>query len=793
MSENGQEKKPVSEKYYQAGSSGEKGAPKKASRSVFRNEDFEQDLTVDLEKAKTTDFATVKPSREGAGKKANKALHNSQSHSQKGKNSSSSRASQNAPSPNSEKAAPSDKNERVMRLRPSRDGYSQKERDASKSMTKVISKVSETVSTQNEKRKKRRTENVSAQIRKNRRLREMRKRRFISSAHRSPFLKFFLGLFEEHEASFDSKSKLHSLFERLSAFCYTNRLSKFLHKMHLSFAFCEARHYGAFLLTFGLFVLLGHLSALFLNIPYSDTSYLSSAAGLACVVISLPLIFSRRTISHVLENSFITDLLFFRFLGARKQNRKDEIKVKLFYPVAYGIFLGLCAFIVSPVKILAILLLALFVGFVIASPEFGITSAALLLPFLTYLRHPTVIVCAFILLCYVSYLRKLLLKKRSFRLSPCDLFVLIFMLFYLGGGLVSYAKGLSSFENSIVFCCIISVYFLSSNLLINKRIIGTFMRAMLLSGMIISFLGIYQQLSGNAVADWLDVAAFADIAGRVSSTFDNPNVFASYLIMIIPFVFVPYRERPSFVSVVFKLFAFALLIAALVFTWSRGAWLGLIVSLLCFAIFRLRKSPKIFALIFTFIPNLLLLAPRSVTSRFSSIFSFLDTNVDSSVSYRFTVWKDSLQLFKNNLFGGVGVGPDAFHNAYRAFSSIGAETVEHSHNLYLQIGIELGIFALLTFALILLFTCKNCFSLEFSTNESSVHPVCAAAFCSVLALLTNGLTDYVWYNYRVCFLFWLLLGLCTASYRIGLSEQRQRDYLSSLISNKATLDVQISK
>ena len=141
----------------------------------------------------------------------------------------------------------------------------------------------------------------------------------------------------------------------------------------------------------------------------------------------------------------------------------------------------------------------------------------------------------------------------------------------------------------------------------------------------------------------------------------------------------------------------------------------------------------------------------------------------------------------------MGVGSDAFHNAYRVYSSIGAETVEHSHNLYLQIGIQLGVFALITFVLVILFTCRSCFSLEFSTNESSVHPVCAAAFSAVLALLTNGLTDYVWYNYRVCFLFWILLGVCTASYRIGLSEQRHKDYLASLVSNKATVDVQISK
>lgn len=797
MSENGQEKKTASEKYYQSGSGENRGksTPKKASRSIYRNDDFEQDLTVDIETAKTVDFASVKLPSESTSKKANKSLQGKGARSPKSNKSADAHISNNAssPSPKSEKAERAGKDEKKARLRPSRDGYSPKERESSVSMTKVISRVSETVTTQNEKRKKRRVETIAARIRKNRRKRERRKRRIFAMAQRSAFFKFFDGLFSEKSASAESKTKLDRFFDRLTQFCYTNRFSKFLEKQHARFCFCEAKIYGAFFLTFGIFVLTGYFCAQFWQLPYYDRDYLSVAAGLACVVISLPLLFSRHTISSVLENSLITDLIFFKFLGARKQNLKNEVKGNYFYPITFGIILGLCGFFVSPLNILAILLLVVFVGYVIASPEFGITVAVLILPFLTYLRHPTVIVCALILLCYISYLRKLLLKKRSFRLSPCDIFVLILMLFYLGGGIISYSKGLDSFENSMVFFCIISVYFLASNLLINRRILGTFIRAMLLSGMVISFLGIYQQLSGRAIADWLDISAYANIAGRVCSTFDNPNVFASYLIMIIPFAFVPYKEKTTFLSVIFKIFALILMGAALVFTWSRGAWVGICVGLICYAIFRLRKSPKIFALIFAFIPNALLFAPNSVTSRISSIFSFLGGDIDSSVSYRFTVWKDSLRLFADNIFGGVGVGSDAFHNAYRVYSSIGAETVEHSHNLYLQIGIQLGVFALITFVLVILFTCRSCFSLEFSTNESSVHPVCAAAFSAVLALLTNGLTDYVWYNYRVCFLFWILLGVCTASYRIGLSEQRHKDYLASLVSNKATVDVQISK
>ena len=34
--------------------------------------------------------------------------------------------------------------------------------------------------------------------------------------------------------------------------------------------------------------------------------------------------------------------------------------------------------------------------------------------------------------------------------------------------------------------------------------------------------------------------------------------------------------------------------------------------------------------------------------------------------------------------------------------------------------------------------------------------------CGVIAFLAQGLTDYVWYNYRVFALFWMVIGLSVA-------------------------------
>ncbi len=752
----------------------EETVKKAPSSKKYARSDIAQDVTVELEKAKTVDFKSAV--HEDKEKKTAKTSARPQSNNQKN----------NAKGTQKGKKAPEKK-----RLSPSRDGFSASQREIANGMTKVISRVSESVSSTSQKRRKKHVENLSKRIRKYKEKKKRKNRRLLLRLQRTAVGGFVFGIFKEPLASKKTeKTKVERFFDRLAHFLSTCKLARFLKRIKERICFCEARNYGILLFTSGSCFALGFSGASFLDLPYNN-QLSTMILGLVLIALSIPLLLSKNTITYVFENSAISNLLLYSFLGARKQNLDLSVSVNGLYFFLIGLFIGALGFLVSPYIILAILLMALLVGLTFACPEFGLTLTVCALPFLSLFNHPTIIVCASIIICFISYLRKLLLNKRAFRFTPCDLFVIIFMLFYLFGGLFSASP--ESKGSAVVYFVVMSIYFLSSNLLTNKRVIGNIVSVLLFSGFLIALFGIFQQLSGEMVASWLDPRAFDYIAGRISSTFDNPNVFASYIIMIIPLVFVNVKDRSSLFLFLSRTIVLVALGASLVFTWSRGAWLGAIVSLLALALFGLRKTPRVLVAIFAFIPNLLLFLPRSITQRFSSIFSFLDTNVDSSISYRFTVWKDSLALFKDNLFGGVGVGSEAYREAILPYSSIGAEAAIHSHNLYLQIGVELGIFALLTFFLILIFTLRNCYSIEFSANETSSRHVCTASLCACIALLTNGLFDHVWYNYRVCLLFFLLLGLCSASYRTGIAEQRQIDYQASRISNIANADIPIRK
>ena len=110
---------------------------------------------------------------------------------------------------------------------------------------------------------------------------------------------------------------------------------------------------------------------------------------------------------------------------------------------------------------------------------------------------------------------------------------------------------------------------------------------------------------------------------------------------------------------------FALLLAAasvcacLVFTWSRGAWLGFAVSLVLFLCL---SSKNFFTAGILAIPFLI-----------AALFFGMDTSVvrrfttlgDSSTSYRLGIWQGVLFMLADIFYFGIGIGAGAFRRIYQ--------------------------------------------------------------------------------------------------------------------------------
>jgi putative inorganic carbon (HCO3(-)) transporter len=104
--------------------------------------------------------------------------------------------------------------------------------------------------------------------------------------------------------------------------------------------------------------------------------------------------------------------------------------------------------------------------------------------------------------------------------------------------------------------------------------------AILAGELLTSVLGI-RQLYGDsgALARWSDNNSVAEGTVRIYSSLDNPNLLGGYLLPILPLAVVALLRWQGLPRRLFALASLVLGLVALVLTYSRGAWMGMVASL----------------------------------------------------------------------------------------------------------------------------------------------------------------------------------------------------------------------
>ena len=539
----------------------------------------------------------------------------------------------------------------------------------------------------------------------------------------------------------------------------------------------QIRFYGFFFLYFGICTILINLIKRF-ALPQSSASYLDWVVGAILAFAAFPMFLSGKSLASASQNSLLFSRLIFDLLGFKETDIKKysapKTPVKRYFLAAlFGAILGCATFFMSPLTEVLTLCGIIWAVTVYKKPEVGVLSCIFFAPFLSFIGSPSLLLAALIIYSFICILIKILLGKIVAKIELSDTFVGIFMFIMLSAGIASIG-GVASLKKAAIYTCFMLIYFMITWLITTKEWLIRLTFTLVSSGTLTALYGLYQKISGNMEIGTVDKDMFGDIEGRITSTFENSNMLGVFLIMIFPFALSFVFEAKKPLSKLFALCACGIMGLCILFTWSRGAWLGLILA--C-AVFVLLYSHYIIPLL---IPagalGVTLLWDRiggnglvtDLVSRFSSIATMSDT---SSV-YRLGIWRGALKTAGENWFTGIGIGEEAFRKLYIKFAESGIETAVHSHNLFLQIFIETGIMGIIVFivAIALCITsglelCKK--STYYTKAEKSIS---VSAISGLLAALLQGMTDFIWFNYRIFFFFWVITALISASSRIGRSK-----------------------
>lgn len=526
---------------------------------------------------------------------------------------------------------------------------------------------------------------------------------------------------------------------------------------------CSLNSYAIFLLFFGCFSIVSYYVTASLSPENSHLAY--AITGGAMVLFSLPLFASTRSLAHSLYQSAFFHLLLVRMLGlAEERFRSYDQKGREHYLVALimAILLGSLTFLYPPYTMLAIAFSVVLLLMIMRDPEVGMLLSVVLCPFFALTARPTVSLLVLVGVTLFSFVVKLLCGKRVLRLELIDAAVLLLGLLYVLGGIAT-PGGQASLQSALTYALLMSIYIMVANLVRSQDGIRRITHLLIMTCTLIALYGLWQRLAGTVDIAYVDMTLFSDLGGRVYATWENPNMLAEYLVLLLPLIFAGLLQSDRWTRGVGYALCFAIAALCLVFTWSRGAWLGAVISLF---LMLLCLSHKVLSyVLLAVLPSaaLLPLLPEKVVRRFASIGNM----ADSSVLYRLNLWRGVEQMLGDHWLTGVGVGERAFCAVYSRYALSGIESAMHSHSLYLGLVCGLGIVGLAVFAIALLLWLRRALEYYRFGEWRGARLVVLGGIAGVVALLIMGIFDDIFYNYRIFFMFWAVMGLVSAQLRIG--------------------------
>lgn len=240
---------------------------------------------------------------------------------------------------------------------------------------------------------------------------------------------------------------------------------------------------------------------------------------------------------------------------------------------------------------------------------------------------------------------------------------------------------------------------------------------------------------------------------RVSSTFNNPNIMAEYLIMVIPFVvYYSFSGKRTGARLLCR-FCLLAAVASVLFSFSRGCYIALLVVTLVFCIANRQKI----MLIIMCITSSLLLVPESVVKRLFSV-----TGSDQSINERLSIWKYGIESIKDHPLFGVGAGVS---NTWDMLLSQGINA-PHMHNFILQLFAEGGAVAVAIMGAVVWKMFQSSSRMLRSSDETRRIGVVFLAF--IIGFFVDGLFDFPLLTPKLVGIFLMVLALADSAVQIYL-------------------------
>ena len=292
----------------------------------------------------------------------------------------------------------------------------------------------------------------------------------------------------------------------------------------------------------------------------------------------------------------------------------------------------------------------------------------------------------------------------------------------------------------------------------------------LLSGGLLSSVLALRQLyaSTEELARWADPNSISTGTIRIYGPLGNPNLLAGYLLPLLPLAAVALLRWKGIGSRMFAGTTLILGVAATVWTYSRGGWIGMLAGLATLMLLLILRTTRHWPPIWRRLLPLavLLLAAALLTVAATKlepirtrVASLLAGRGDSANNFRINVWLAAIDMIQDRPWLGIGPGNAAFNSVYPLYQQPKFNALS-AYSVPLELLVEMGLPGLIA-GLGLLWSALQR-GLRGLTLPQPAAGAALASLAAITGLLTQGITDTIFFRPEVQLIGWFCLATLAA-------------------------------
>ncbi|MFH1282069.1 MAG: O-antigen ligase family protein [bacterium] len=358
-------------------------------------------------------------------------------------------------------------------------------------------------------------------------------------------------------------------------------------------------------------------------------------------------------------------------------------------------------------------------------------------------------------------------RKFQYKRLPFDvIFILIIVSFFLSAVFgIDVARSLSDFKSELHFLILFLVYYN-----VKQEQAKALIKVFIISSVVVSAFGIFQYMLRINVSvdgvftipyDYLreispKIQHYLSLWGnRIRGTRSHPITFAEC-------VFFSFILNTAFIinskNIKSKLFwssGFIIQGIAIIFSYSRGVWLASVISLMLAFVLMLRKK-KIYMFVFAIILVFVFLFNLKLKQRLTGS----DIASRESTQIRMHLWKSAIDISKDYLIFGIGVGNlKKVYHKYQSPDITDKRAWSELHNVFLQVLVERGIAGFGIFVWLLIAIGKSLLMFYRREEEGTFNrSLSGAIMISFLGFLIFNITENALFDAEVAMIFYFIIG-----------------------------------